>query len=108
MNVRRYLLISGNVQGVSFRKYTKQVADELRVTGWVRNLASGEVYACLEGPPDGVEALITWCHQGPVRASVVAVAVIEGIYLNEFSSFTIQPDLQGITAIGSTTESVAA
>jgi acylphosphatase len=38
--VRHYLIIKGEVQGVSYRKSTQRVAEELQVKGWVRNLAA--------------------------------------------------------------------
>lgn len=50
----RHGLISGRVQGVYYRESTRQEAQRLGVTGWVRNLADGRVECHLEG---SVEAL---------------------------------------------------
>ena len=71
--VRQHLLIKGNVQGVSYRKSTKRMAEELQVKGWVRNLPSGEVEACFEGPRSAVAQLAEWCRQGPPRSRVEEV-----------------------------------
>lgn len=90
--VRQYLLIKGEVQGVSYRKSAKRVAEELRVNGWVRNLASGEVEACLEGPRSAVVALADWCRQGPPRSRVEGVSIRESECRNEFSGFEIRGD----------------
>jgi len=49
MNNRVYVLISGMVQGVFFRSSAKKRADELHLTGWVRNLDDGRVEAVFEG-----------------------------------------------------------
>jgi acylphosphatase len=45
------------------------------VDGWVRNLADGRVEAVFEGPPEAVDALVAWCHDGPPRARVDRVDV---------------------------------
>ncbi len=50
--IRRRVLISGMVQGVFFRAYTRDVATSAGVTGWVRNLPDGRVEAVFEGEPD--------------------------------------------------------
>lgn len=46
--VRAHVLISGKVQGVWFRASTKQVAESLGLSGWVRNLSDGRVEAVLK------------------------------------------------------------
>ena len=33
----KHIIISGKVQGVFFRKHTKQKATELKINGWVKN-----------------------------------------------------------------------
>ena len=60
-----HVIISGRVQGVWFRSSTKQKAEQLGVTGWVRNTHNGCVEAIFEGEDDEVDALIEWCHHGP-------------------------------------------
>ena len=37
-----HLLISGKVQGVFFRATAKDVADEIGITGWVKNTDEGD------------------------------------------------------------------
>jgi acylphosphatase len=69
--------ITGMVQGVSFRYYTRQQADRLGVTGWVRNEPDGSVAGHFEGAADAVDALVAWCRRGPAQAEVEAVAVRE-------------------------------
>lgn len=48
MNSRVYVLVSGKVQGVFFRSSAKKRADELNLTGWVKNLDDGRVEAVFE------------------------------------------------------------
>jgi acylphosphatase len=47
------------------------------VGGWARNLPDGRVEAVFEGEREAVEALLTWCHQGPAHASVTGVEIID-------------------------------
>ena len=71
--IARRAVVSGRVQGVWYRDSTRQEADRLGVTGWVRNLPDGRVELHAEGPVDAVEALLIWCEQGPPLAQVVTV-----------------------------------
>ncbi|KAG5175505.1 Acylphosphatase-1 [Tribonema minus] len=52
--------IFGKVQGVFFRKYTKETADQLGITGWCMNTAHGTVAGHTEGAQGAVEAFKTW------------------------------------------------
>jgi acylphosphatase len=69
------ILVSGRVQGVWFRASARDRAVELGVDGWARNLADGRVELEAEGTPEAIEALLSWCRQGPSGARVDAVAV---------------------------------
>jgi len=68
--VRYRVLISGLVQGVSFRDACRRAAERLGVSGWVRNLPDGTVEAAFEGPGEAVDALLEWSRHGP-RLAVV-------------------------------------
>lgn len=68
--IRRAATIRGRVQGVSFRWYTREEAERLGVTGWVRNDADGTVRLEVQGDPHDVEALLRWCRDGPPQARV--------------------------------------
>ena len=67
------VVVSGRVQGVWFRDACRREAEARGLAGWVRNRADGKVEAAFEGPPEAVEALVTWCATGPLRARVVRV-----------------------------------
>lgn len=69
--------ITGRVQGVSFRAYTREQALGLGVTGWVRNEPDGSVVGHFEGPARAVDALVAWCRHGPGYADVDDVEVAE-------------------------------
>ena len=82
------LLISGNVQGVNYRASAKQAAIQLRLTGTVRNLESGEVEAIVSGDPERVQEFIEWAKKGPAMAEVDKVIIEETSY-NPFTDFQI-------------------
>lgn len=73
--VRKRVVVSGEVQGVSYRVLCRRMAARQGVTGWVRNLPDGRVEAVFEGDPDSVEQAVGWTRRGPSRARVMAVAV---------------------------------
>ena len=76
--VQARVLISGQVQGVSFRFFTKQLADSLSVTGWVRNRRDGSVEAMIQGAPEALGAMIEWVRTGPELARVDRVEISAG------------------------------
>ena len=88
--VRAHLLISGRVQGVAFRYYAQDIAQNLRVKGWVRNCWDGKVEIVAEGEEEKVNKLISWCYQGPGSAIVVKVDIEWEKYRGEFNSFGIR------------------
>jgi len=73
--VRYRVLVSGQVQGVSFRVACQRMAWQYGVAGWVRNLSDGRVEAVFEGPAGEVERLLDWARRGPRMAVVADVAV---------------------------------
>ena len=87
--VRAHAIISGRVQGVFFRRETKQAADRLGVFGWVRNRRDGTVEALFEGDRDRVDAVLEWCKEGPGHAQVTEVKLDWEDYAGEFSGFGI-------------------
>jgi len=88
--IRAHVLISGRVQGVLFRLNTKKEADELGISGWVRNLADGRVEAVFEGDKGNVEQMVDWARRGPIWAKIDDFSVIWEDYSGEFTAFGIR------------------
>jgi acylphosphatase len=88
-NLRAHVFISGRVQGVSFRWFTQRQAQELGLTGWVRNLWDGRVEAVFEGEAEAVRQAVAWCHTGESPARVSHVDVTYAPYTGEFRSFRV-------------------
>ncbi len=62
--------ITGHVQGVAYRHWTKSRAQALGLKGWVRNDVSGAVIAHLEGEKSTVHQMVKEMWSGPGAASV--------------------------------------
>lgn len=76
--VRKHLWIQGEVQGVWFRESTKNEAERIGgLEGWVRNMVDGRVEAVVQGSPEPVERLVAYCREGPERALVEHVEVVD-------------------------------
>jgi len=80
--------ISGQVQGVMFRKYVKDEADKLGLKGHVRNLDSGEVEVVAEGKDEDVNTMILVCKKGAPQSHVKDVDVQEMNHIG-FDDFKI-------------------
>lgn len=72
-----HLRIEGRVQGVWYRGWTAKKADEVGVSGWVRNRLDGSVEAVFSGDEQAVSSLIESCYQGPPLARVDHIDVSE-------------------------------
>jgi acylphosphatase len=59
--VRVSVVVSGKVQGVSFRWSTQTEARRLGLFRWARNLSNGTVEILAEGARDSLEELVAWC-----------------------------------------------
>ncbi len=69
------IIIYGNVQGVLFRHTAKQMADQLGITGRVKNEPDGSVKIAAYGQKDTLQKLIDWCRKGTEWSRVNDVKV---------------------------------
>jgi len=74
MPCRRFV-VSGRVQGVFYRASTRERAQHLGLTGWVRNCADGSVELVACGDEAVLSELESWLWQGPQYARVTAVEI---------------------------------
>jgi acylphosphatase len=80
--------VHGLVQGVNFRYFVWDMAKNLGITGYVRNLPSGnaiEVEA--EGTKAQLEKLVAQLKIGPPRAQVKEVKTNWSDYSGQFTNF---------------------
>jgi acylphosphatase len=82
--------IVGNVQGVFFRDSARRTAEQLGLSGFARNEASGTVYIEAEGDEKALERFLAWCRQGPSRAKVQRAEYSYSSDMKDFYTFVIQ------------------
>ncbi len=85
-----HLIIHGRVQGVWFRASTQEVANQLKIRGWVRNTPDGAVEAHIQGDDTSVSKMLLWCYQGPPGARVDSIDVKEVSLNEEYKAFNIR------------------
>jgi acylphosphatase len=87
---RTHVYVSGIVQGVLFRYYTRERALQLGIAGWVKNLPDGRVEAVFEGENRAIDEMISFCRIGPPGAQVTGVEVKEEEWTREFKDFVVK------------------
>ncbi len=70
-----HIFVSGFVQGVGYRAYTRSKARKLSLTGWVRNLTDERVEAVIQGDEAKIRLLLKICRRGPFFAKVEEIVV---------------------------------
>ena len=68
------LIVRGQVQGVGYRAACSLRAQDLGLSGWVRNCSDGSVEIEAEGCSQELTELRLWCEKGPAEAVVNSVA----------------------------------
>ena len=87
---RVHLLISGRVQGVFYRAFTRNIAGSFGLSGWVRNLPDGNVEALIEGDKDDIEQAIQRFRSGPPGAHVDDIEITWEDYQGDIQGFQIR------------------
>ncbi len=90
MNERLHARVTGTVQGVGFRHFTRAEAARLDLTGWVRNLSDGSVELVAEGPRDRLELLLASVRTGPPGSRVALVEPSWSDATNDFGTFGVR------------------
>ncbi|HEY4070564.1 MAG TPA: acylphosphatase [Sphingomicrobium sp.] len=88
-DIARHLSIAGRVQGVFFRAWTREQADQLGVRGWIRNRPDGHVETHIEGEQAAVDELIERLRRGPPAADVEDVRIWDADTF-EFDGFEVR------------------
>ncbi len=84
------IFVKGRVQGVGYRWFARNVARELGLTGFVRNLPNGDVEVVAQGDEEVLNQFILELQRGPAFAHVVDVQIKElDLPADKFRSFEI-------------------
>ena len=90
MQKQLHVLVEGRVQGVGFRYFVEMKANALDLTGWVRNLYSGEVETVAEGEEEALVQFLAYLNHGPSPANVSHVSAEWSDATGSFPTFQIR------------------
>ncbi|MFQ5882640.1 MAG: acylphosphatase [Candidatus Methylomirabilales bacterium] len=82
--------VIGRVQGVGFRYFAEQVAEEMDLFGYVMNCRDRSVEIVAEGERAALEHLLRHLKQGPPAARVERVEETWGPYTGRFKEFSVR------------------
>jgi acylphosphatase len=84
------IVIAGRVQGVGFRYFALDKAEELHITGWVTNTYDGKVEMEACGEAKNLDTFIDWMKMGPARAVIHTFSVNDVSSPGNFTTFTVR------------------
>ena len=82
-----YCIVHGDVQGVSFRQFAKEKADNLGVFGYAKNLEDGTVEVVAQGEENNVKSFLESISAGPEDAQVESLNVMWGKVEEDYTKF---------------------
>ena len=88
-NLKLYAIITGRVQGVFFRVNTRNKANDLGLTGWVKNNYDGDVEVVCEGSKEKIDKMLEWLKKGPKYSKVIKVEHYYDVKEEGFKDFKI-------------------
>ncbi|MFQ6676216.1 MAG: acylphosphatase [Fidelibacterota bacterium] len=89
-NVCAKIRITGRVQMVGFRFFTRQWADDLGLSGWVRNTPDGSVEVEVEGNRERIDTFVRHLRDGPRLARVEDLKIETKPFENRYRAFDIR------------------
>jgi acylphosphatase len=90
MDKRLEAIVTGYVQGVSFRYYTRKKARQLLLTGWVANHSDGSVRVVAEGPQKKLGEFSNFLLKGSPHSRVDHVQTDWLDATGEYPTFSIR------------------
>ncbi|MGD9899538.1 MAG: acylphosphatase [Calditrichaceae bacterium] len=90
MKIAMRVFVKGRVQGIGYRWFARENADELNVTGYVRNLPNGEVEVFVEGEQAKIIDYLSRLRKGPSMAVVTDLEINQYPYENRFKKFKVE------------------
>lgn len=88
-----HALISGHVQGVGFRYFVQVTAQEMDISGWVRNRWDGTVEVSAEGNQEVLEKFVNRLKRGPTSARVTDIKVNWLPSSQTYQGFHVRPTI---------------
>ena len=89
MKAAARFVVQGTVQGVFFRQFVKENADDLKLRGHCRNLENGDVEVVVEGDGEAIERFVRVVRKGPEHAQIRHLEIEERKWSGDFDEFKI-------------------
>ncbi len=83
-------IVKGRVQGVGYRFFVEEIAYELGIKGYVRNLFNGNVEVVAHGKEEDIKRFIARLRQGPSLAYIADIEIDWNYQTEDFADFTIR------------------
>ena len=87
--ISRRFIVSGKVQGVFFRASTRKKALDIGLTGYAKNLQSGQVEVLVQGDAHSITQLSLWLEEGPQYARVDSVVEVDAVTSEKLFDFKV-------------------
>jgi len=84
-----HIIVLGFVQGVGFRRFIKNKAQNLGLTGYVKNLPDGRVEVLAQGSKEKIEELVKVTEKGNWFSDIKDVVIDWEKEMENFSEFSI-------------------
>ncbi len=84
------IYVSGIVQGVGYRAFTKRLANSYALSGWVKNLPDGRVEVFVQGDKDVIWDFLKQLWEGPPAGRVDRMEILKEVPSHEERDFTIR------------------
>lgn len=84
------IYVSGYVQGIGFRSFTKKRATEISLSGFARNLPDGRVEIIVEGDESKINQFVERLKEGPWGSRVEKTEIRWEKPTTEFRGFEIK------------------
>jgi len=85
---QRQINVFGYVQGVGYRFNAQKQAEQLGLTGWIKNEPDQTVTIVVQGKKEKIKEFFDWCKKGPSKSQVNKIKIkdepIEKIFNNFF------------------------
>lgn len=88
--VQYEITVTGRVQGVGYRYFAVQKANEMGITGWVKNSVDGDVIIVAQGIEEEIKTFIDYLYIGPTQARVDQISKVKFNTLSNFNTFSVK------------------
>ena len=90
MRIAYKINIQGRVQGVGFRWFTMQIAQQMNLSGYVMNLRNGDVEVFIQGDETIVQEFMDRLKQGPSFSQITNLTINDADIDNNFKYFKVK------------------